>query len=37
VGKAREHLQWEARHPSIRDIIASAWQWHQANPHDYPK
>ena len=37
VDKAREHLQWEARHPSIRDIIASAWQWHQANPHGYPK
>jgi len=37
VGKAREHLQWEARHPSIRDIIASAWQWHQAHPNGYPK
>jgi UDP-glucose 4-epimerase len=37
VDKARAHLQWEARHPSIRDIIASAWQWHQANPNGYPQ
>ena len=37
VDKAREHLQWEARHSSIRDIIASAWQWYQAHPNGYPK
>ena len=37
VDKAREHLQWEARRPSIHDIITSAWQWHQAHPDGYPK
>jgi len=37
VDKAREHLQWEARHQSIADIVASAWQWHQANPNGYPQ
>ena len=37
VDKAREHLQWEAHHQSITDIIASAWRWHQAHADGYPK
>ena len=37
VDKAREHLQWEARHQSITDIVASAWQWHQTHPNGYPE
>ena len=37
VDKARECLQWEARHQSITDIVASAWQWHQTHPNGYPE
>ncbi len=35
VDKARKELQWQAHHRSIHDIVASAWQWHQAYPHGY--
>ncbi len=33
--RAREVLGWQAKHTSIRDVIESAWQWHQAHPHGY--
>ena len=33
--KAREVLGWDPQSPGIREIIQSAWDWHQANPHGY--
>ena len=33
--RAREVLGWEPRHPELRDIIQSAWDWHQAHPRGY--
>jgi UDP-glucose 4-epimerase len=27
--KARKILNWQPRYPSIQDIVAHAWQWHQ--------
>jgi UDP-glucose 4-epimerase len=32
---AREVLGWQPRTPGLREIIASAWQWHQAHPQGY--
>jgi UDP-glucose 4-epimerase len=34
--KARRELGWQPRHASLEQIIASAWQWHLANPNGYP-
>jgi UDP-glucose 4-epimerase len=31
----REELGWEPRHPDLRDIIGSAWRWHEAHPQGY--
>ncbi|MEK7817966.1 MAG: UDP-glucose 4-epimerase GalE, partial [Actinomycetota bacterium] len=28
-------LGWEAKHPSLEEIIASAWEWHSKNPQGY--
>ncbi|MFP3854477.1 MAG: UDP-glucose 4-epimerase GalE [Anaerolineales bacterium] len=28
-------LGWRPEHPELQEIIRSAWQWHQANPHGY--
>jgi UDP-glucose 4-epimerase len=33
--KARRELGWAPRYPALRDIIASAWAWHQAHPNGY--
>ena len=33
--KIRRELGWEPRYPSLRDIIESAWKWHQAHPNGY--
>ncbi len=30
-----QELGWKPRHPDLRDIIASAWAWHQSHPHGY--
>jgi len=27
--KARTILNWQPQYPSIKDIVAHAWQWHQ--------
>jgi UDP-glucose 4-epimerase len=32
---ARQRLGWTPRHPDLESIVASAWRWHQANPHGY--
>jgi len=28
-------LGWQPRHPSLTDIVASAWKWHQSHPRGY--
>ena len=33
--KIRNELGWAPRFPHVREIIESAWQWHQANPDGY--
>jgi UDP-glucose 4-epimerase len=34
--KIRQELGWRPRHPDLRDIVHSAWNWHQAHPDGYP-
>jgi UDP-glucose 4-epimerase len=31
----RHELGWEARFPDLKDIVQSAWRWHQAYPRGY--
>jgi UDP-glucose 4-epimerase len=33
--KIRQELGWAPRFPQVRDIIESAWRWHQAHPKGY--
>ena len=33
--KIRRELGWRPRYPDLRDIIASAWEWHRTHPHGY--
>ena len=33
--KVKRELGWEPRFTDLGDIIASAWQWHQAHPKGY--
>ncbi|WP_044736619.1 UDP-glucose 4-epimerase GalE [Geobacillus kaustophilus] len=33
--KAKRELGWNPKYPSITDIVASAWEWHQARPNGY--
>jgi UDP-glucose 4-epimerase len=33
--KIRRELGWEPKYPDLRDIIESAWKWHQAHPDGY--
>jgi UDP-glucose 4-epimerase len=35
--KIRKELGWEPKFPRVREIIESAWGWHQANPEGYAK
>ncbi len=35
ASRAREELGWEPRIPSLRDSIASAWEWHCKHPNGY--
>ncbi|RME92106.1 MAG: UDP-glucose 4-epimerase GalE [Verrucomicrobia bacterium] len=36
ASKARRELGWEPRLTSLRDIVASAWEWHRRHPDGYP-
>jgi UDP-glucose 4-epimerase len=36
-GKIRQQLGWQPRYPELRDIISTAWAWHQKHPHGYAK
>lgn len=33
--KIRRELGWKPEHDSIKDIIASAWEWHSVHPRGY--
>ncbi len=33
--KARAELGWAPAHPSLDDIVRTAWAWRQAHPHGY--
>ena len=35
--KAKEVLGWKPEHADLEEIIASAWNWHQAHPSGYCK
>jgi UDP-glucose 4-epimerase len=35
--KAKDLLGWKPRYPLIRDIVKTAWDWHQTHPHGYSK
>jgi len=33
--RIRHDLGWSPQIPALRDIIASAWEWHRTHPHGY--
>lgn len=33
--RIRRELGWAPRHPDLRAIIGSAWEWHRTHPHGY--
>ena len=33
--RIREELGWQPQTPDLKDIIASAWEWHQSHPEGY--
>ncbi len=33
--KLKKQLGWQPRYTDIKDVVATAWQWHQANPAGY--
>lgn len=33
--KAKEVLGWKIKYPQVKDVIASAWKWHQNNPSGF--
>jgi len=33
--KIRRELGWVPQYPNLRDIIESAWKWHQSHPNGY--
>jgi UDP-glucose 4-epimerase len=33
--RIRAELGWTPRHPDLKDIIASAWEWHCSHPNGY--
>jgi UDP-glucose 4-epimerase len=35
--KIRAELGWTPRHPDLKDIVASAWEWHCNHPKGYEK
>jgi len=34
--KAFKELNWKPKYPKLRDIVATAWAWHQKHPDGYP-
>ena len=35
AAKARTQLDWQPQRSSLRDIVESAWNWHERNPNGY--
>lgn len=35
AAKAREVLGWQPRYPALKEIISTAWKWHEAHPDGY--
>jgi len=35
--KIRADLGWAPRHPDLKDIVVSAWDWHRTHPNGYEK
>ncbi|MCA0985142.1 UDP-glucose 4-epimerase GalE [Halobacillus yeomjeoni] len=35
--KAQKELGWEPKYTQMKDIIATAWEWHQKNPSGYKR
>ncbi len=33
--KIRRELGWTPRHADLKDIVASAWEWHKSHPNGY--
>ncbi|HEY5984372.1 MAG TPA: UDP-glucose 4-epimerase GalE [Anaerolineales bacterium] len=33
--KIRSELGWKPQHNDLKDMVASAWEWHRANPKGY--
>jgi UDP-glucose 4-epimerase len=33
--RIRDELDWRPRIPALRDIVASAWEWHRHHPNGY--
>jgi UDP-glucose 4-epimerase len=33
--KIRRELGWTPRYPDLKDIVASAWEWHRSHPNGY--
>lgn len=33
--KINDELGWSPRYPKLKDIVASAWDWHRAHPQGY--
>ena len=33
--KIRAELGWIPRHPDLKDIVTSAWEWHRSHPRGY--
>jgi UDP-glucose 4-epimerase len=33
--KIRRELGWQPQHADLREIVASAWEWHSSHPHGY--
>ncbi len=33
--RARELLNWQPRFPELREIVATAWEWHSHHPNGY--
>jgi UDP-glucose 4-epimerase len=34
-GRIRRELGWAPRHPELKEIVASAWEWHRSHPQGY--
>ena len=35
AGKIRARLGWSPRYTDIREIVETAWRWHEAHPAGY--